>query len=364
MRAERAVARYQERTRDYIVQALAGDGAGNVEVSGRAGWIWIRLDGSSDDVAQALNRASIALVEGAAVNLRRVRRYAASYYEILGASNAMMYDTLTSGESGTDFVKAHASQHERRDAGSGGSDPVDVYARMVVTLRARAQDTPNMTLRVESGFNPLTGAYVAAQDSPTFIAPTGLAAARFDLLYLDDADAPQILQGVKVVGGTPVYPAIPAGSVPLAYVYLTNATTTLTESEIYDARMVPSARFDTRAPVIVREAIFTFSGALFVQNGAIRVYNKFGSTLTIQKVFVSVNTAPTGAAIVVDVNLNGTTIFTTQANRPQIADGTNTGESSSMDVASFADGDYLQADVDQIGSTVAGADLTVQVIYQ
>lgn len=114
---------------------------------------------------------------------------------------------------------------------------------------------------------------------------------------------------------------------------------------------------------IAREAIFTFSGALFVQNGAIRVYNKFGSTLTIQKVFVSANTAPTGAAIIVDVNLNGTTIFTTQGNRPQIADGANTGESTSMDVTSFADGDYLQADIDSIGSTVAGADLTVHVLY-
>ncbi len=85
---------------------------------------------------------------------------------------------------------------------------------------------------------------------------------------------------------------------------------------------------------------------------------------TIQKVFVSANTAPTGAAIIVDVNLNGTTIFTTQGNRPQIADGANTGESSSIDVTSFADGDYLQADIDQIGSVISGADLTVHVIYQ
>ncbi len=118
------------------------------------------------------------------------------------------------------------------------------------------------------------------------------------------------------------------------------------------------------APAITREAIFTFSSALVVQSGAIRIYNKLGSTLTIQKVFLAVNTAPTGAAIIVDVNRNGTTIFTTQANRPQIADGANTGESSSIDVSSFADGDYLQADIDQIGSTAAGADLTVHVIYQ
>lgn len=115
---------------------------------------------------------------------------------------------------------------------------------------------------------------------------------------------------------------------------------------------------------IKREAVFTYAGALIVQTGAIRIYNKFGTTLTLQSVFIAVNTAPTGASIIVDVNKNGTTIFTTQANRPAIAASANTGSSSTLDVTSFADGDYLQADIDQIGSTIAGADLTVHVLYQ
>jgi hypothetical protein len=85
-------------------------------------------------------------------------------------------------------------------------------------------------------------------------------------------------------------------------------------------------------------------------------------TLTITKVKLVVKTAPTGAAIIVDVNKNGTTIFTTQDNRPQIAIGATTGDSGTPDVTALAEGDKLTIDIDQIGSTIAGADLTVEVV--
>jgi hypothetical protein len=84
--------------------------------------------------------------------------------------------------------------------------------------------------------------------------------------------------------------------------------------------------------------------------------------LTIVKVKLVVKTAPTGASVIVDVNKNGTTIFTTQANRPSIAAGSLAGDSVSPDVTSLVEGDKVTIDVDQIGSTVAGADLTVEVV--
>jgi len=85
-------------------------------------------------------------------------------------------------------------------------------------------------------------------------------------------------------------------------------------------------------------------------------------TLTITKVKLVVKTAPTGQAIIVDVNKNGTTIFTTQANRPQIAAGETSGDSGTPDVTSLAEGDKVTIDIDQIGSGTAGADLTVEVV--
>jgi hypothetical protein len=84
--------------------------------------------------------------------------------------------------------------------------------------------------------------------------------------------------------------------------------------------------------------------------------------LTIVKAKVVVKTAPTGATLIVDVNKAGTTIFTTQANRPTIAIGATQADSGTPDVTSLAEGDKLTIDIDQVGSTIAGADLTVEVV--
>jgi len=116
------------------------------------------------------------------------------------------------------------------------------------------------------------------------------------------------------------------------------------------------------APIATRAAVFTFEGRLTAVSGTIRIYNKLGVTATISQVYLTATVAPTGAAIIVDVHKNGTTIFTNQAHRPQIADGAHTGFSVTVDDTSWADGDYLSADMDQVGSTYAGEDLTVHVI--
>ena len=96
---------------------------------------------------------------------------------------------------------------------------------------------------------------------------------------------------------------------------------------------------------------------------------KFGSVvlpwpITIILVKVYADTAPTGATLIVDVNKNGTTIFTTQANRPTIADGGNADDSGTPDVTAAAAGDRLSYDIDQIGSGDAGGNhLTVTLYY-
>jgi hypothetical protein len=113
----------------------------------------------------------------------------------------------------------------------------------------------------------------------------------------------------------------------------------------------------------VRSALFKIPGVLALSTGATRLYNDTGSTWTIVSVRASVETSPTGASIKVDVNKNGTTIFTTQANRPTIAiGGTTSGKVTNADVTSVADGDFITVDVDQVGSTVAGSDLTLTLV--
>lgn len=105
---------------------------------------------------------------------------------------------------------------------------------------------------------------------------------------------------------------------------------------------------------------FSQSGTVSVKTGTQRLYNDTGRTLTIQKVRATLGTAPTGATFIADINKNGTTIFTTTGNRPTIAISGNTA-TGVPDVTSWADGEYLTVDIDQVGSTVAGADLVVQV---
>jgi hypothetical protein len=117
-----------------------------------------------------------------------------------------------------------------------------------------------------------------------------------------------------------------------------------------------------RAPNLGHTLALSVAGNLTVSTGQHRIYNDTGVPLVIRAVRASVGTAPTGAAVRVDVNKNGTTIFTTQGNRPNIAVGTNTSKVTNMDVTALADGEYLTVDVDVIGSTVAGADLTVQIL--
>lgn len=86
--------------------------------------------------------------------------------------------------------------------------------------------------------------------------------------------------------------------------------------------------------------------------------------LIVTEIRVAVDTAPTGAALTIDVNKNGTTMYTTQANRPTIAiDGTSA-TATDPDVTSIAVGDKISIDIDQIGSTVAGANLAVTVICE
>jgi hypothetical protein len=106
---------------------------------------------------------------------------------------------------------------------------------------------------------------------------------------------------------------------------------------------------------------FFKTGTLATTTGTQRL--PIDGTYTIVGTRLMVGTAPTGADVMVDVNKNGTTIYSTQANRPTITAGTNAGgPGTTPDVTSLAAGDYLTVDIDQIGSTVAGSDLTVSVV--
>ena len=104
---------------------------------------------------------------------------------------------------------------------------------------------------------------------------------------------------------------------------------------------------------------FTMTGNLTTKVGAGRVYME--GPYRIESVRASVGTAPTTQPVIVDVNRNGTTVYTTQANRPSIAAGSNTAVGGAAANGVFASGDYMTVDVDQVGSGTVGAELVVTI---
>lgn len=113
------------------------------------------------------------------------------------------------------------------------------------------------------------------------------------------------------------------------------------------------------------ESMVTYgkAGVCAIVAGKIRY--RFPFAATILGVSLAVDVAPTGADIIVDVNKNGTTIFTNQANRPRIVAGAfgTASEVTNMDITSVSAGDYITIDIDQVGSTVAGSDFSAFVRY-
>jgi hypothetical protein len=115
---------------------------------------------------------------------------------------------------------------------------------------------------------------------------------------------------------------------------------------------------------------FSTAGQLVVAPGAGTFRWPFAATIF--GVSLAISVAPTGASVIVDVIKwpaatpnTGTTLFTTQGNRPSIAIGAYGSAAEAVpDVTAFAIGDFMTTDVKQIGSTVAGSDLTTIIRYR
>lgn len=108
---------------------------------------------------------------------------------------------------------------------------------------------------------------------------------------------------------------------------------------------------------------FARAGALTVSAGSAPFRWPFA--VVILGISAAVGTAPTGANLIIDVNKNGTTIYSTQGNRPTIIAGaTATAAETVPNTTTVALGDIYKIDIDQVGSTVAGSDLQVNIRYR
>ena len=77
----------------------------------------------------------------------------------------------------------------------------------------------------------------------------------------------------------------------------------------------------------------------------------------------SVGTAPASTAILVDVEINGTSVFAATGDRLTVADGATEGVAGTIGgEGKFAAGDRISIDVDQIGTGTTGANLAACLV--
>lgn len=117
--------------------------------------------------------------------------------------------------------------------------------------------------------------------------------------------------------------------------------------------------FDTEWAYPTKTLILEVAGDLAV--GTTKAFVPIPFDMEITKVKAHVLTAPTGADLIIDINVNGTSIYTTQANRPTIASGNTFVEADLPDSLSISENDMVTIDIDQVGSTIAGSNLAVVI---
>lgn len=102
-----------------------------------------------------------------------------------------------------------------------------------------------------------------------------------------------------------------------------------------------------------------------LQTGAGTIRFPVWRPITVLNVTLQLGGTPTGASVIIDVNKNGTTIFTTQGNRPTVAAAATQDLASVPDVTAYAAGDYITVDVDQVGvAPNNGSDAVVLIEYE
>jgi hypothetical protein len=110
---------------------------------------------------------------------------------------------------------------------------------------------------------------------------------------------------------------------------------------------------------------FCIQGNASVASKVIQVLME-NTARTITRVQAYADTAPVGADLIIDININGTSIWaSTPANRLKITAGSNSGNQTSFDTASIPANTRVSVDIDQVGSsTPGGNDLLINIEIQ
>jgi hypothetical protein len=88
-----------------------------------------------------------------------------------------------------------------------------------------------------------------------------------------------------------------------------------------------------------------------------------GETMTISDWLMGAVVAPSGATCYLDVHKNGTSLWSTQSNRPNLTSTVTGATGPAPNTTTVAKGDVLSIDLDTVGSSVAGSGLNLTLTY-
>lgn len=224
------------------------------------------------------------------------------------------------------------------------------------------QSTPVMTVRVDAGriFDKATPSFteVAAQSTGTITAPASNP--RKDIVYID-ASTGTVGVATGSEAASPSDPAVPSGKIAIARVTLATSTTSITNQIIEDLRTY--LYVEAGAAAQVYDAVFFagYDSTFTKEDIAVQTYAKFvaARAFEITGEQAALETAPTGAALIFDFEVNGTTVYTT---KPQFAATSTTltaGTLKTDGTEDVAAGDVITFKITGIGSTEPGEGLTV-----
>jgi hypothetical protein len=104
-------------------------------------------------------------------------------------------------------------------------------------LSVQAQDTPSMTVKIRAGWFYNTNGDAteySGGNSPT-ITPPG-SNSKWVIVAINNSGSIVLVNGTAAA--SPTLPALPEGHMPLAFVYVTSSTTSITNEKVFDARPI------------------------------------------------------------------------------------------------------------------------------
>ncbi len=226
--------------RPTIRFALSGDGsdASTADVANKPGWAWVRYDNEQHRASQVVNTMLPGLPQEMPLIIGK-RYYTDEYVQILGVNWPLYLHSMTQEL----FLQLVVGQHGSTHNAITGTDPAYMDSRNLLPGILRAQDVPNLTIRVESLLYEYSGElarFSAATLSLAAYIPAAADTHRYVLITISASTNSLVAHAGDVVPTPvpPVLPTVPAAHVPIGVVTLANGQTEIEDADIADYRLL------------------------------------------------------------------------------------------------------------------------------